>query len=548
MVATASCRVRVPAGVRVLGIVLLVYGGSRLQAEALPVSELAYPTQEGRLGYGLYANCGDTRRLNTLPDWSRCGYLSGGVTLPDVPVKTTVTPAPGRDQENIQAAIDHVASLPPASNGFRGAVLLAKGTYFVSGTIRISKGGVVLRGSGQLPGGGTKIVDTGQEQDTLIVVQGGPRTESPGTGTRIVESFVPVGASSLRVESPRGFAPGTRIIVHRQTNEKWIDALDMRQYGWTASAYEDKWERTVLAVQGDRITLDAPIVQAIDEQYGGGSIYRYAPGGRITNVGIENLWLESEYDSNTDESHGWNAVALRHVENAWVRQVTSRHFGYSCVNVGAGAKNVTIQDCACLDPKSQITGGRRYSFVMDDCCFVLFQRCFARGGRHDFVTGSQVPGPNAFVDCTAVQCYSDAGPHHRYAEGTLFDNVRADRLDVENRRASGTGHGWSGAQTLFWNCEARTVCHTPHGAMNWAIGIVGAQAISGPSPNEPLGWWECFGRHVTPRSLYYRQLEDRLGPEAVANVTLAAQRTGAIHDQLIRWAGVGPLADSLNRP
>ncbi len=501
-----------------------------------PISVLVYPDPNGRLVYGMYANCGDTRQLNTLPDWSRCGYLGGGVAIPDVPTAITIGPVAGDNTSNIQVAIDTVAQLPPDANGFRGAVLLERGVYSVEGTLRITASGIVLRGEGQSPDG-TVIIDTGQTQDTLIEVEGGARTEFTNTRMRIADSFVPVGASSFRVTSGRGFDVGDRVIVHRQTNDKWIDDLDMRQYGWTASYYEDKWERVIIAREGDEITLDAPIVQAIDGQYGGGAVYKYAATNRISNVGIEDLWLESEYTFATDENHGWSAIALRNVEDAWVRRVTSRHFGYSCVSALSGAKNVTVEDCACLDPKSQITGGRRYSFYLDDCCFVLVQRCFAREGRHDFVTGSRVPGPNAFVDCLAIDCHADSGNHHRYAEGTLFDNVRADRLAVENREDSGSGHGWSGAQTMFWNCEASTVCHTPVGAMNWAIGVVGKQSSGSWAPREPLGWWESYNAHVWPRSLYYQQLADRLGPQAVANVTTSDQRSGTIWSQLLRWVG-----------
>ena len=503
-----------------------------------PLSTLAYPGPDGRLRYGPYANCGDTRKLNILPDWSGCGYMGGGVRIPDIPNMMTVVPVSGDNTSQIQAAIDYVSQLPYDANGFRGAVLLKSGTYHVEGTLNITASGVVLRGEGQRPDA-TVIVDTGQAADTLIAVKGGSRTEITSTRTRIIDSFVPVGVTRLRVSSAAGLSVGDRIIVHRQTNDKWIDDLNMRQYGWTASYYEDKWERVIVAIARNEITVDAPVVQAIEDRYGGGSIYKYTAGPRIRQVGIENLWLESEYDSPYDETHGWNGIGLANVENAWVRQVTSRYFGYSCVGARGGARNVTIQDCACLDPRSQITGGRRYSFNMDDCCFVLVQRCFAREGRHDYITGSRVPGPNAFVDCLAVNCHADSGNHHRYAEGTLFDNVKATNMAVENRESSGSGHGWSGAQTLFWNIEASTICHSPLGAMNWAIGIVGKQSLGNWAPKEPLGLWESLGAHVSPRSLYYKQLEDRLGPEAVANVTIRSQRTGTIWTQLGNWAGVG---------
>ncbi len=508
-------------------------------------SALVYPDENGKLVYGTYANAGDSRLQNILPDWSQCGYMGGGVKIPDVPVKMTVEPTARNHQARIQYAINYVSSLPLDGNGFRGAVLLKKGTYRIEGTIFINASGVVLRGEGQMPDNGTRIIDTGQEQDTLIVVEGSARAEFPDTRTRITDSFVPVGANTFIVESTSRFSTGDSIIIHRQTNQQWIDDLDMEQYGWTPDYYEDKWERVITSIDGNKITVDAPTVQAIEDRYGGGSIYKYSSEGRISNVGVECLWLESEYDFDDDETHGWNAIELGDVENAWVRRVTSEHFGYACVKTGSGAKNVTIQDCACLDPKSQTTGSRKYSFPIDDCCFVLIQRCFTRGGRHDYITGSRVPGPNAFVDCLATECYNDSGNHHRYAEGTLFDNVKAGYLAVENRMSSGSGHGWSGAQTLFWNCEATTTCHAPFGGMNWAIGIIGRMQLGSWAPDEAVGYWESHGRHVSPRSLYFRQLEERLGAEAVANVTLPEQRTGTIWSELGAWAGVGGLEESL---
>ena len=81
-------------------------------------------------------------------DFSHAGYMGGGVALPDVPVKKTIEPSGGDDDTaTIQAAIDEVSKLP-LENGWRGAVLLAPGTYPCEGTIRISTSGVVLRGSG----------------------------------------------------------------------------------------------------------------------------------------------------------------------------------------------------------------------------------------------------------------------------------------------------------------------------------------------------------------------------------------------------------------
>src|SRR5215510_13069158 len=72
---------------------------------------------------------------NTLPsgdrimDFSSAGYMGGGISLPNLPVQQKVGPSGGDDTAAIQAAINAVSSLPADADGFRGAVLLAPGTF-----------------------------------------------------------------------------------------------------------------------------------------------------------------------------------------------------------------------------------------------------------------------------------------------------------------------------------------------------------------------------------------------------------------------------------
>jgi hypothetical protein len=80
----------------------------------------------------------------------------------------------------------------------------------------------------------------------------------------------------------------------------------------------------------------------------------------------------------------------------------------------------------------------------------------------------------------------------------------------------GSGHGWAGANYVAWNTEGSLVCQKPPTAQNFAIGFVGRRE-PGAFPR-PAGYWESEGRHVTPASLYLKQLEDRLGLEAVRGI------------------------------
>src|SRR5215470_4832947 len=94
-------------------------------ANAFPsgYSKLVYPGRNGRLIYTPDENG------NTIPDFSNCGYRSGGAELPDAPVKAVVEPAEGDAQRRIQTAIDSVAAFPVDRNGLRGAVLIKRGKY-----------------------------------------------------------------------------------------------------------------------------------------------------------------------------------------------------------------------------------------------------------------------------------------------------------------------------------------------------------------------------------------------------------------------------------
>lgn len=522
----------------VLPVCLLIAGS--LAADTF--SSLVFPGPDGRLDYVGYANEGQASTGNLMIDFSQAGYRGGGVAIPWVPVELALDPVPGGgdDHARIQAAIDTVSALPLSPSGFRGTLLLRAGTYNVSETLHVNASGVVIRGEGQHTGG-TVITLTATVQDNLIEFAGSSGwTTIGGTTTSITDSVVPSGTSTFTVADASGFAVGDRIIIKRTPNQAWIDLLDMAQWGWTAAGYTSELPRRVTAIDGNTLTVDAPLVHAMETQYGGADVYRYHFDGAITNVGIEHIRLESTYTSNTDEDHGWSAVMFRRVEDAWARQVTARHFGYACVDIREESQFVTVEDCAQLDPKSIITGARRYSFRIDDSSFILFQRCYTREGRHDYVTQSKTAGPNVFVDCVAENVHSDIGPHHRYSEGILFDNVKGGPINVQNRTSSGTGHGWAGSQTVFWNCQGSSlICDAPKAAMNFAIGCVGTKREGSFAPGEPFGFWESEQVPVTPRSLYYTQLADRLGDHALRTITSSGQWQGRVWNDLSAWNGNG---------
>ncbi|RZM18518.1 MAG: pectate lyase, partial [Pedobacter sp.] len=213
-----------------------------------------------------------------------------------------------------------------------------------------------------------------------------------------------------------------------------------------------------------------------------------------------------------DEDHRWMGITIENAEDAWVRQVNFKHFAGSAVYVQATAKRITVEDCKSLEPVSEIGGERRYTFYTKGQQ-TLFQRLYSEFGYHDFAVGYTAAGPNAFVQCQAYLPYSFSGTIDSWASGVLFDivNIDGQALSFANRGQDGQGAGWTAANSVFWQCTAAMVnSFQPPTAQNWAFGTW-AQ-FSGN------GYWDQSNEHISPRSLYYAQLKERLG-EKVAERT-----------------------------
>jgi len=456
---------------------------------------------------------------NTIPDFSKVGYASGEKKIPDIAVVEMVEPISGDNRQNIQTAIDKVAARPLNSDGFRGTVLLKEGTYPVDGSININYSGIVICGEGST-NEGTIVKETATKQINLFSFNGaGSIVRNESSKVTIGEDFVPVGRKYIQLISSAGFQVGDSVLLYRPGTENWIHDLKMDQIveregttQWTASGYHLYFERIITAIDGNRVYFDNPVVMQMDKKYGGGYLMKYTFKGRIKNCGIENLLMESTYQSETDENHGWNAINFAKVEQSWVRNVVSRYFGQGCVITDSNSRNISVFDSQCLDAKSIITGGRRYSFNCNGQ-LNLFKNCSTTEGRHDFVTGSKVLGPNVFTQCKARNTHADIGPHHRWACGTLYDMIDTDgEINVQDRGNMGSGHGWAGVEQVVWNCRSpKTAVQSPWvSGKNYCIGLIGGQ-YAGHFSDRPVGEWEGLNKaSLIPESLYEAQLNDRL--------------------------------------
>jgi len=361
----------------------------------------------------------------------------------------------------------------------------------------------------------------------------------------VTADYVPVGARTLQVASARGFRPGDTVIVRRIGNQAWIDAVGMNGAAPASRwrPFNVEWDRIVTDVQGNTITIDAPITCAIERQWGGGEVVKSEDPGRVAEVGIENLRAMSEFDPTrrtteygnmdrpnyvaeeyyADENHYRDFVVFNNAKHCWVRNATALHFVNSMVGTQRGATWITVQDCVSREPVSRRMGARRFTFALRGQ-LALVQRCSSDKGRHSFMTGQPTGSGNVFLDCTATAPFSSSEPHEQWATGNLYDNVQAP---LTARFWKDINIGWAGANTVFWNCEGSFLVQKPPTAQNYSFGHLGVNAVVFNTPlqdtSKENGHLESLDRHVAPRSLYLAQLRDRLGDAAIRQVATAAQ-------------------------
>ena len=452
-------------------------------------------------------------RGNRVLDYSTCGYRNSSVPLPDVGNVVFVPWKAGDNSARIQRAIDYAASLPLDKNGARGAVLLDKGEFEISAPLRISASGVVLRGSGEAA---TTLKKTGVDRGALIYIEGIYNPVVSDT-LSITDTYIPVNASQINVKGNVSLKDGDRVFILRPSTAEWIKSMGCDIFGggisaisWKPTDIDMRWDRTVEKTAGNTLTLDAPVTMALDSQWAETVVLPYSWTGRISEIGVENMTLVSDYNTKypKDEDHCWDGISIANAENCWVRKVDFRHFAGSAVILQPTASKVTVEDCMATDPVSEIGGMRRAVFQTLGQQN-LFQRCYSKNGINDFSAGFIAPGPNAFVQCEAEEALGFSGSVDAWSPGLLFDvvNIDGNNLTYKNLGQDKNGAGWNTANSVFWQCTAAEIeNYTPApDAVNLAYGCW-AQ-FSGD------GEWAQSNNHVQPRSLFYYQLADRLGSE-----------------------------------
>lgn len=483
---------------------------------------------------------------NRIPDFSYAGYKNGAAAIPQVPVVLTIDPVPGDNTKHLQDAIAQVAAGTPDASGMHGTLLLRPGVYrIVNNTLLLNTSGIVLRGSGD---GSDSTKNTillgigdGITQETVMIAGGGSSKkwieQISRTKTDITSDTVYVGERSFTVQDASKYAIGDNVILYHPCTSAWLQAVN---YGatatdaqWTVNEQPIVYNRYVTAIAGNLVTVDAPFFATFIRSRSQAYMYKYARTGLLTNIGIENLRIDirvadTPANANGEENHALQTLELVQIEDAWVKNCTFRHFIHAGIMTST-ATRITIDSCRSIEPVSIITGERRYNFDMSTASqLVLIKNCYTSYGRHDYVSnGTSWTSGCVFVDGVSDSTYNSSEGHRRWSQGLLFDNItyRTPQtsyvIGLYNRGDYGTGHGWASANSVVWNCNSggkSIIIQKPPTAQNYAIGCTGN--VSGATPPapfaQPAGYIEGSNSPgISPRSLYYAQLNERLAPAAV---------------------------------
>ncbi|ADY54110.1 hypothetical protein Pedsa_3581 [Pseudopedobacter saltans DSM 12145] len=508
----------------------LAWGGDIKKEKKPGKSEWVYPGPNGKLVYK------KTPKGDQIIDFSHAGYMGGGVALPDVAVKVTVKPlVADADCTNlIQAAIDKVSAMPLDKNGFRGAVLLESGTYPCSQPIRIMTDGVVLRGSGKSATG--SIISMYGEKHTAVILSNMPNQRGGNRSgentksvisTKITDKYIPGGSVSFNVENTSGFKVGDNIEIKKPVTEKWVKFMQMddlvrdgKPQTWMKAGSMLSTERRIAAINGNKISLDVPLVDSYDAEYTNDETVMVLANNnkRLKQAGLENLRIICPPQAVNHTAALYYAVRLNG-EDCWLKDLDLLE---TMESVGTNGRRITVQRVAVVR-KAKHEGSSKPAEFAPNAGQILLDRCSVEGDNIWFVAlGAGQTGPIVFLNCNFTGNGRIEG-HQRWSTGMLLDNCNVPNggIDFKNRGSMGSGHGWGTAWSVAWNCNADSyVNQIPPGTYNWVIGSKGKSTplrrpFNSDGPYLPEGIFDSPNIRVNPTSLYLTQLEERLGKQAL---------------------------------
>ena len=401
--------------------------------EATSTSQRVFWTPSKKLKYLTYTNDANNNRI---PHFSYVGFKHGNYSKPITSVLvTTLYPPKGDATAYIQNAINAMASKPLDVNGFRGTILLKKGTWYVANTIYPSISGVVIQGEGNGadPTASTVIVANGVNSGQSAVFYVGNSNinwYASNAQTLITSQFVGLSAFKFQVQSVGGYKIGQSILIVYPANQAWLNSVNR---GGTYS--DTPWglgfpnvcylrKITFIDPTTNTMFIDSPTFEKMDASISQPYIIPFDDSKVVKNVIIRNLNIQivSAIKDPQDQNHAQNGIIIDGSEDVWVYKCTISGFVRSGV-VTYTSTRVSVTETASVDPIGQDTTDNFYNFSVErNSQLILFAHNFARGGRHQYVVNGMATASGVvFFDSTSINPSAVDESHRGWSTGILYD-------------------------------------------------------------------------------------------------------------------------------
>src|SRR5262249_34198296 len=156
--------------------------------------------------------------------------------------------------------------------------------------------------------------------------------------------------------------------------------MDRLTNPWQPNSKNIDWDRVITRIEGNQITLDAPLTNALEQRYGGGTIYKYTWPGRLENVGLANFYAVSDSTGPTDPNHATTVLQMDKVENAWVLNITGSGFAQNFYVINT-TKWATLDGVQAFDT-SQTGSAPPSGFLVNGGQLTLIQNSYVHNGYH----------------------------------------------------------------------------------------------------------------------------------------------------------------------
>ena len=480
-------------------------------------------------------------------------------------------PTGGKDSTAaIQAAIDQVGQ-----NG-GGVVFLPAGTFKVSRQesrnycLRIRNSGVVFRGAGR---DATYIFNTSYNMRDAHVIQAqGPNRSwntQRSSPLKIARDY-PGPTLKIELEDSSNnllLKVGDWIVIWNPATDEFILDLNMGPgadgvswLGAESSLPGTRCLRQIREINGNTLTLDAPTRWFINTR---DDPVVYKAADFLTEVGLENFsvgniahpgrgWGTNDYTvegtAAWDAHHSW-LICFRGVTNGWIQNISSYAPNRQNLHMLSNGtllrfcRGVTLYRVSMTNAQYGGGGGNGYMIRFNEASECMAVECEVGFCRHGIVQWRMENSGNVFLrnydHDTGFEWTTGAGTsagasgsdhHGRFSFSNLFDGNTIERsyFHAAYRGDSGTDHGMTASQVVYWNTEGKEyyhsrnyIVHSEQLGYGYVIGTSGEadgvrtreNRTNSAERTNPVDFVEGIGtgQHLQPASLYIDQFIRRIG-------------------------------------